>query len=789
MIIPWQAIAGVAINKYDARPLSDMFRRRATPKPAESIPSHPTLCESVTKPGLSRILIDWTLWNIFLLAGEPARRILLLPVYTSTLASSLSVEAARKAITLIGILAATQRIANPMVVGHPLDLRRWQILLGVLATVYSSRRGMKAWKDAVDPNARRKRILRAEMEAAPTYEEWALAATRLDQLEGHGEKEQATRWQREIRLYDRQLLKDRVRDLRQVRQNGKLGEMIFAVRADLLRNLGNMTNSELHENFPIVPEPIRDYIDEVKLHIQHIADAESLDIQTRLDFLRETRHAFGRTALVLSGGGALGAFHIGVVKALFDEGLLPRVLAGSSAGAIVAATTATRSDAELREMFDHADEVDLSFFANRTPGEFFSHFVLKGTLQDSDILQRGLKRLLGDCTFLQAYQHSGRVLNVSVCPADTNEPPRVLNYLTAPHVLVWSAVACSSAFPLLFLPQKLYARNAQGEQVEFTAESMRETDRRWRDGSLEEDLPMKVLGEMFGVNYFLVSQTNPHIIPFMNFKKNWMPKKLGNLVETEWKHRCRQLIDLFPNLKLAKVVCQPWEGDITMLLPSTWRDLTKSILDPSKDELKEACRQGELATFQKLSAIQANCAIERTLDACMAKLTEQVVQERKLRVRPARGVYRSRIPSWLHLPALGMPSIPSDDSLDSRVSIVEEGRGANFQGMPSVSSLERLESLREGEVASFVAKVPRTSFDIEASASSAPADADFAMQGVLDEYITGELLMADCMPFDCTDRSVNIWDALDFTHATESVRPAAFHRVATVGHGLDVIAP
>ncbi len=51
------------------------------------------------------------------------------------------------------------------------------------------------------------------------------------------------------------------------------------------------------------------------------------------------------------------------------------------------------------------------------------------------------------------------------------------------------------------------------------------------------------------------------------------------------------MIDLFPNLKLAKVVCQPWEGDITMLLPSTWRDLTKSILDPSKDELKEACRQ------------------------------------------------------------------------------------------------------------------------------------------------------------------------------------------------------
>lgn len=113
---------------------------------------------------------------------------------------------------------------------------------GGLAIAYSSKQGMKAWKDAVDINARRKRILRAEMDAAPTYEEWALAATRLDQLEGHGEREQASRWQREIRLYDRQLLKDRVRDLRRVRQHGKLGEMIFAVRADLLRNLGNMTN-------------------------------------------------------------------------------------------------------------------------------------------------------------------------------------------------------------------------------------------------------------------------------------------------------------------------------------------------------------------------------------------------------------------------------------------------------------------------------------------------------------------------------------------------------------------
>lgn len=39
---------------------------------------------------------------------------------------------------------------------------------------------------------------------------------------------------------------------------------------------------------------------------------------------RETRHAFGRTALLLSGGGSYGTFHMGVAKAMFDQHMLPR---------------------------------------------------------------------------------------------------------------------------------------------------------------------------------------------------------------------------------------------------------------------------------------------------------------------------------------------------------------------------------------------------------------------------------------------------------------------------------
>ena len=50
-----------------------------------------------------------------------------------------------------------------------------------------------------------------------------------------------------------------------------------------------------------------------------------------------------------SGGGSLGTFHMGVVKALHSLDALPRVFSGASAGAIVCAIICTRTDEELTE--------------------------------------------------------------------------------------------------------------------------------------------------------------------------------------------------------------------------------------------------------------------------------------------------------------------------------------------------------------------------------------------------------------------------------------------------------
>ena len=60
---------------------------------------------------------------------------------------------------------------------------------------------------------------------------------------------------------------------------------------------------------------------------------------------------------MLSGGAALGIYHMGVVKSLWENGLLPHVISGSSAGSIVAAMLGTHSDEELREVMAHRESL------------------------------------------------------------------------------------------------------------------------------------------------------------------------------------------------------------------------------------------------------------------------------------------------------------------------------------------------------------------------------------------------------------------------------------------------
>ena len=71
-----------------------------------------------------------------------------------------------------------------------------------------------------------------------------------------------------------------------------------------------------------------------------------------LEFLKRTRSAYGRTALCLSGGAMMGLYHFGVIRGLAQEGLLPRIVSGTSAGSVVGALVCTRTNDDLPHVLD-----------------------------------------------------------------------------------------------------------------------------------------------------------------------------------------------------------------------------------------------------------------------------------------------------------------------------------------------------------------------------------------------------------------------------------------------------
>src|SRR3546814_9307188 len=70
-------------------------------------------------------------------------------------------------------------------------------------------------------------------------------------------------------------------------------------------------------------------------------------------------------------------------------------------------------------------------------------------------LERCLEANIGDLTFAEAFNRTHRIVSITVSPAEAHQQGRLLNYLTAPHVLLRKAVLASCAVPGIFAPVQL----------------------------------------------------------------------------------------------------------------------------------------------------------------------------------------------------------------------------------------------------------------------------------------------------------------------------------------------
>ena len=145
--------------------------------------------------------------------------------------------------------------------------------------------------------------------------------------------------------------------------------ILLLVRTGLTRNLGGMGDLRLYKHCRVGTKAlIERYIESALETIDTLVDMSSspakgkMDPQRVLNELVFTRQSFGRSALLLSGGGTFGMNHIGVTKALYEAQLLPRIISGASAGSIVCAVLCTKTDAEIPGVLEEFCYGDLAVF-------------------------------------------------------------------------------------------------------------------------------------------------------------------------------------------------------------------------------------------------------------------------------------------------------------------------------------------------------------------------------------------------------------------------------------------
>lgn len=461
------------------------------------------------------------------------------------------------------------------------------------------------------------------MAHAMNYAGWREAAVMLDQLEGNDA------WKEQPRdaAYNWRLIHARYWRVRQMLEARDARSLLYELRQGLHWNLGNFGNPWLYAQAHYGTKTlIEDYVRTVAEALDFICDCDdrNLPLAERLRFFTDTAQSYGRSSLMLSGGATLGLFHVGVVKALYRESLLPDVVSGSSAGAVVAATVGTRTPAQLEDLLD--PETSYYHFWRRLR---VREMLARGVLMDQSQLREAIARNVHDLSFEEAQRLSGMSVNITVSAAGRNQRPRLLNHLTYPHLLLREAVLASCAVPLLFEPVMLCARNTNAERTPYFPLL------RWNDGSLASDLPARRVRRLFNVNHNIVSQANPHVLPFLRRQlRDGSPSLLGALEQfggASLRLQAQQLLRLgggsLPTRalrsmldRMATIIGQDYRGNITVLPDvSIWR-YAHVTANPDMTSVRRFILEGERATWPHVEAIRTQTRLSRTMARCLQRL-------------------------------------------------------------------------------------------------------------------------------------------------------------------------
>lgn len=484
------------------------------------------------------------------------------------------------------------------------------------------------------------RLLDAQANAI-TYKDWYDASIQLDILQDKDT------WKDDpvSEFYDYKMVQKQIEELKNCRMNEDYEKLLYIIRTCWKRDFAGINNEKLYGFAHVgTKRLISDYIEECVKCLDFLA-SENCELADEyiLDVLLESKRNYGRAGITMSGGGTFGLVGIGVFSTLLEMDLFPKIVSGSSCGSIVSAIMCSKTSDEIKAIFSSLFDKTFEVFNIETDHDtMYTHLsrLLKyGIWFDSKYLQHTMKQFLGNITFKEAFNKTGRILNITVSSATIHDQPSLLNYLTAPNVLIWSAVCASCSLPVVFASSTIYEKNSVTGKINEWSNPML----KFVDGSLNSDLPISRLSEMFNVNHTIACQVNPHIVPFVKFSSElenelsegsvWSLNKMiyqaASIISLEISHYCEVLNEMgvMVNLatKIKQLISQSYTGDITILPEIKFGEQFKTLENPTPTFIWGCILKGARATWPKLSIIKDQYSVEFAMDKYISILKSRVV--------------------------------------------------------------------------------------------------------------------------------------------------------------------
>ena len=469
-----------------------------------------------------------------------------------------------------------------------------------------------------------KQAVLSQIQSAKTYSEWFSAQTEWEAL---SRIHQWSASSEDEHNYPYASVKAHQEQLETALSNKDTISLLSNLTEGLHRLLNEISEPELYSISALGSKHLTsEYFNTISKCIDYLSKDPTLSHEVKFNLLQTAQKNLGAPALMLSGGGTFGLYHMGVIKALHEHKLIPEIICGTSMGSIAAGILATHNDDELSALFLKTHEQDYAPLKKLALNEAAK----QKCLLDSQRLYDCIESNTGDVTFAEAYKHTGRTVSITVSPTRQSQKPRILNHLTSPNALIAYASKASCSVPGLFPPVQLQQRS-KSKQSAYCADEL------WIDGSFATDIPRQRMSRLFNVNFFIVSQANPHILPFVKSKqkKGLLPSLQDLVTETflaqsltvlkvlrrrnkqaffrSWIDQCTSMID------------QDYQGDINIhpTFPLKW--FRKFMINPTQDELDYLILMGERVTWPKIAQINEQTKLHRKLSESLRLLENKTL--------------------------------------------------------------------------------------------------------------------------------------------------------------------